>query len=447
MISPFFFEVKMKIKNLPLDDNINGWSAILPARVESNIYRGIQNSDWLVIGAGFAGLSFARQIAENHPEQRVIILEAGQVGDNASGRNSGFVIDLPHNIGTSTAELAKAANYRKLLQAGIADLEQIVTKNNIQCDWEKTGKYHCIVDPEKQSVLSLYQSELDALSENYTLLDRAQLTAKLGTSYYASGIYTPNCVLLNPAALVNGLANHLPENIELYEHSPAINIKWGHKIVVNTPYGEINTKNIMVATNGCARNLPQFSAQLVALTTFATLTQPLTAEQQQRIGNIPAWGMTPANAIAGATFRYTRDHRILIRQHIKFAPDYTTKAIETARVSAKHRELLLSRFPQLDDLEFAHTWSGMISVTRNGAPGWGKFGDNTFAAVGCNGAGVSKQTIAGKTLADLASGIDNPLIADMQALEKPNYLPPRPLLDLGVNGFIQKERWFGRSEF
>jgi len=246
---------------------------------------------------------------------------------------------------------------------------------------------------------------------------------------------------------VNGLVDHLPENIELYEYSPAINIKWGSKIVVNTPYGEINTKNIMIATNGCARNLPQFSSQLVALTTFATLTKPLTSEQQQRIGNIEAWGMTPANAIAGATFRYTRDHRILIRQHIKFAPDYTTKAIETARVSAKHRELLLSRFPQFDDVEFAHTWSGMISVTRNGTPGWGKFGDNTFAAVGCNGAGVSKQTIAGKTLADLASGIDNPLIADMQALEKPNYLPPRPLLDLGVNGFIQKERWLGRREF
>lgn len=103
----------MRIKNLPLDDNINGWSAILPERIKSNIYRGIKNSDWLVIGAGFSGLSFARKIAENHPEQRVILLDSGKVGDNASGRNSGFVIDLPHNIGTSTAELAKAANYRK----------------------------------------------------------------------------------------------------------------------------------------------------------------------------------------------------------------------------------------------------------------------------------------------------------------------------------------------
>lgn len=437
----------MKIKALPLDDNINGWSAILPARDISDIFRGFANTNWLVVGAGFAGLSFARQIAENNPAQRVILLDAGKVGENASGRNSGFVIDLPHNIGTSTAELSRAENYRKLLQAGISDLEQLVATHQIECDWKKSGKYHCIVDPSQESILSLYQSELNSLDEQYTLFEHDELTKKLGTAYYSKAIFTPNSVLLNPAALVRGLAANLPKNVELYEYSPAINIKWGNIVSVTTPYGEINSKNIMIATNGCARNLPQFSSQLVALTTFATLTQPLTTEQQQRIGNIEAWGMTPANAIAGATFRYTTDHRILIRQHLKFEPDYTTKAIETARIAIKHRELLLSRFPVLSDLAFAHTWSGMISVTRNGAIGWGSFGKNVYAAVGCNGAGVSKQTVAGKTLADLASGIDNPLIADMFALGKPNYLPPRPILDLGVNSFILKERWLGRKEY
>jgi len=69
-----------------------------------------------------------------------------------------------------------------------------------------------------------------------------------------------------------------------------------------------------------------------------------------------------------------------------------------------------------------------------------------YTSVGCNGAGISKQTVAGTTLADLASGVDNPLVADMLALGQPNYLPPSPVLDLGVNAYLLKERWLGRHE-
>ncbi|WJV55589.1 FAD-binding oxidoreductase [Prodigiosinella aquatilis] len=437
----------MKIKALPLDDNINGWSAIIPARQVKKILRGHVRADWLVIGAGYAGLAFARRVAENHPDKQVVIIDAAMTGESASGRNSGFAIDLPHNIGSSTAELEKAANYRRLLQAGIAQLDALIHRHQIDCDWHRSGKYHCIVRPELDGLLAQYADELQALDEPYQLLEGKSLAQNLGTDYYHAAIYTPSCVLLNPAALVHGLVDSLPDNVTLYEKSPALEINTGRDIHVRTPYGDVRAGQLMVATNGCARQLSPFSNQLVGLSTFATLTEPLTAEQQQRIGNIAAWGMTPANAIAGATLRYTCDHRFLIRQHVKYVPDYTVTELRTAPLAVQHRQIFLSRFPQLADVQIAYTWSGMISVTRNGAPGWGKYGDNVYAAVGCNGAGISKQTVAGSTLADLATGVDNPLIADMLALGKPNYIPPRPFLDLGVQGSILKERWLGRKEY
>lgn len=65
---------------------------------------------------------------------------------------------------------------------------------------------------------------------------------------------------------------------------------------------------------------------------------------------------------------------------------------------------------------------------------------------GCNGAGVSKQTIAGTLLADLAMGQDNPLIAAMQSLGQANFMPPSPFLDIGVAGALWKERYMGRKE-
>jgi len=86
-------------------------------------------------------------------------------------------------------------------------------------------------------------------------------------------------------------------------------------------------------------------------------------------------------------------------------------------------------------------------MTRNGAPRWGKLASNVYAAVGCNGVGIVKQTILGSLLVDLALGKDNPLIADAQALGTPTRLPPNPFMDLGARAYIAKELFVGRHEF
>lgn len=69
-----------------------------------------------------------------------------------------------------------------------------------------------------------------------------------------------------------------------------------------------------------------------------------------------------------------------------------------------------------------------------------------YSAGGCNGAGISKQTIAGTLLADYALGIDNPLIDAMQQLGQANYLPPSPILDIAIHASLLKERYIGRTE-
>ena len=437
---------RAQVRHLPLDDNINGWSALLPARQPSAPLRGQHQADWLVVGAGYAGLAFARRMAENRPQERVVLIDAGVVGNNAAGRNSGFVIDIPHSVGRTVAALQTANNYKRLLQAGTADLKRLVESHQIQCDWREQGKFQAAVRPELAPAMEAYARELASLDVPYELLDRSAMTKRLGTRYYQQGIFSPGCVLINPAALTQGLADHLPANVDLYEQTPALDFSLASPLEVRTPYGAIRARHIVIATNGCAAQLPGFSNQLIGLSTFASLTQALTPEQRERIGNPQDWGLTPVSAVAGATVRYTRDHRILIRQHVSNAPTATNLALDTLRHQAQHRQLFLARFPELPDVDFEHSWSGLICFTRNGAPKWGQIGEQVYTSVGCNGAGISKQTVAGTTLADLASGVDNPLVTDMLALGQPNYLPPSPVLDLGVNAYLLKERWLGRHE-
>jgi NADPH-dependent 2,4-dienoyl-CoA reductase/sulfur reductase-like enzyme len=88
------------ISKLPADDTTNGWSRILPPRTPEAPLQGDLRADWVVVGAGLAGLAATRRLAENRPEDKIVLLEAQEVGEGAAGRNSGFAIDLPHSLGS-----------------------------------------------------------------------------------------------------------------------------------------------------------------------------------------------------------------------------------------------------------------------------------------------------------------------------------------------------------
>ncbi len=85
----------------PADDNGCGWFHLSPRRQPRAAHRGRSEARWVVLGAGFTGLAAARQLALHHPDDEVILVDAQEVGFGASGRNSGFAIDLPHDIGAA----------------------------------------------------------------------------------------------------------------------------------------------------------------------------------------------------------------------------------------------------------------------------------------------------------------------------------------------------------
>ena len=84
--------------HLPKDDHSCGWYQALPEAAPVTRLKGVQQADYAVLGAGFAGLAAARRLAEHHPNARIVLVDAQRAAEGASGRNSGFVIDLPHKF-------------------------------------------------------------------------------------------------------------------------------------------------------------------------------------------------------------------------------------------------------------------------------------------------------------------------------------------------------------
>jgi len=436
-----------RITRLPRADTDNGWSALLPPRRPAPKLSARIDADWLVIGAGFAGLAAARRLAANRPGDSVVLLDAHEVGENASGRNSGFAIDLPHVVGGAQDDLSSARRYMALARAAIEHLEAQIERHNIDCDWARAGKYQTAVSARgEKEVLEPFARELAALDEPFEWVAGDALARRLGTSHFKSAVFTPGCRLFNPAALTRGLAASLPGNVRLYERSPVVEVDAGATVKVSTPAGAVTAAQLILCVNAFAPQFGYYRRRLLPFAANASLSRRLNHDERAALACEDNWGVTPANAFASVTMRFTRDHRILFREGLYYNPRMRESDAQLAAAAARHKRMFDERFPQLTAVEMEHTWTGYICLSQNSAPGFGKLARNITAAVCQNAVGVTKGTISGLLAADLACGVDNELISYMQQLGTPSRLPPAPLLDWGVRAKMAWELWRARDE-
>ncbi|MFT3960970.1 NAD(P)/FAD-dependent oxidoreductase [Propionivibrio sp.] len=430
-----------------MNDKTNGWSRILPPRQPRPALQGELSVDWAVVGAGQAGLAAARRLAENRPGDSIALIEAGEVGEGAQGRNAGFIIDTPHNVGSSLGELSAARDHVRLARSAIASLEEQVRKHGIQCDWDPNGKLHTAVSPQGIArVLKPTREVLDSLGEPYTWLEDKALHERIGFKHFAAGIHTPGAVLVNPAALSRGLADHLPANVSLYENTPVTEVRFKPGIRLSTPQGTVRAGKLILAVSVFAGQFGVLRNRLIPISAYGSLTRRLTEEEQGRLEGLRTWGLTPANAFVGVTVRRTPDQRILIRQDMRYEPRLVRDGDSYPQVAEHHQALFDTWFPALKGVNIEHTWSGFICISSNGGAGFGEVAPGVYTAVCDNGMGWTKGTASGLLIADKASGVDNPLIATYESFGRPALLPPRPFLDVGVRARFSWELWSNRRE-
>ncbi len=218
---------------LPNDDNTCGWYAALPPAGPAKKLIGLQKADYAIIGAGFAGLAAARRLAELKPHARIILVDAQRVAEGASGRNSGFVIDLPHKFALSHPDPSHKQKLLSLNRSAIAQLQGLVERYNIDCQWSAAGKYQGAVGERGEAHLNHFEHLMKDLGEPYRWVEKAELKKVLGTDFYSRAIFTPGSYLMQPAALVRGMGDHLPDNVELLEQSPIRSLQ---KVITNGYY-------------------------------------------------------------------------------------------------------------------------------------------------------------------------------------------------------------------
>ena len=430
-----------------VNDNNCSWVNDLNPRTNIKTLSSDLSCEWLVVGAGYTGLSAARKLGQLYPNQKIFLVDAQLAGEGASSRNSGYLVDTTLNDGfTSNKELENYKKKSDIYKLGIDAVKKFIKEYQVDCDWNESGKYFASSKTEDKNILENFSDTLSKLGFKHNLLFQKELTKRLGTTFYNIALHTKGGILLHPGKLVRAMIDTLPDNVKLYENSLLLNWKKIDGLInCNFKNGSIKSKRIIFATNGFLKSLGIKVNYNFPITLTASMTRPLTEKEFISIGEPKEWGVLPVRPM-GATIRMTKDRRILIRNTAEVHNPSQMSKYNLEKRSIKQKIGIKKRFPQLPDDIIQSTWSGIVSRTRNSSQIFEKIQENIFVAGCYNGSGIGVGTLFGEQIAIKASNENTKEIETIEARSKPTWLPPQPFLDLGVKARLMYERLRARSE-
>ncbi|MEZ2127835.1 MULTISPECIES: NAD(P)/FAD-dependent oxidoreductase [unclassified Sinorhizobium] len=441
--------IEKTVKRLPAENGRSGWEAISERRFPVRTLEGNTSADWLIVGAGFAGLSAARRLSQVRPGDKVVVLDAREVAVNTAGRNSGFMIDVPHNL--SSGEYASAgADASKIEMAqnrfAIGFAAEIAEEFGMSSEtFNRSGKINAAATERGMRLNASFGKSLKANNEPHTFLDAAEMRELAGTSYYIGGLLTPGAVTIQPADYIRGLAGGLSSKVDIFENSPVTSLRRANgNWTAVTPRGTVTAPKVILGVNGHIEDFGHYKRRLMHIFAYASMTAPFPADDLgRRASGRDRWALLPADSMGATVRKFTTEgqSRIVIRTKYTYETTVIASQSRMEKMARAHRRAFDARFPGLREIPFEHTWSGRLCLSRNHVPAFGEIEEGLYSACCENGLGTVKSTLAGIMAVDLATGKTSPELSEFMDNPPPSKLPPEPFAWLGINSVIRYQEF------
>ena len=430
-----------------INDHDCGWIKSLPKRTNIKTLNKNVICDYLIIGAGFTGLSAARKLGSILNSKKIVVVDSQLAGEGASSRNSGYLVDTTLNDGfTSSKDIENYKKKTKIYNEGIKAVKKFIKEYQVDCEWNSCGKYFASSKIEDEKIANEFSKLLLSLKFNNKILYKDEITKVLGTSFYNVAVYTEGGILLNPAKLIRAMIDTLPDNVKLYENTHLYSWKKNNsKIDCFFENNIIKTDKIIFCTNGFLSSLNVKKNYSFPLSLTASMTRKLSDKEFESIGKPKEWGVLPIRPM-GATIRFTKDKKILIRNTVELRnPNFISNKDLNIK-KQNHIKGIKKRFPTLPTNLIESTWSGVVCRSGNGSQIFEKIDKNIFVAGCYNGSGIGVGTLFGEQIALMSLNQDSEEISIIENRKKPNWLPPQPFLNMGIHARLLYERIKAESE-
>lgn len=409
-----------------------------------------QRAEVAIIGAGYTGLNAALGLAANHAMD-TIVLEAGQPGWGASGRNGGFCspggahMSYQAMVGKwgldTTRELCRAQ------EAAISFVGELGERLDINFDRAGTGEYIVGSGPrvhaEAMEEARWMNSKLGIAA---TALHQEQLRERgLFSPLFTGALHMPRGFGLHPLKYTLGLARAAANSGARIFGDSAV-LAWrqeGGEHILETARGTVRARRVLLATNGytpsgvgdplATRLMPVFSNILV--------TRVLSQDELRAQG----WLKTELAADDRELLHYFRllpDGRFMFGGRGGIGGTAPEEAVVRRRLEAEFRTL----FPAWREVSFDYFWSGLVCLCRDSVFHVGAMPGKHRAWYGLafHGGGVSMASWAGAALAEMIAGTRKSAFQIPAPMRKPvPWIPAPSLRPLYLRGAYA---WFGIRE-
>lgn len=348
--------------------------------------------DVAVVGAGYTGLNAALETARGG--RSTLVLDAEQAGWGCSTRNGG---QISTSIKPGLEALARrnglerAHAIRKEGRTALDWIEDLVTREGIDCDFHRVGRFHAAHTPANYEELA---ASAEAVTRDEGIeahvVPRSEQHRELGTDSYYGGVVYPRHAALHPAKYHAGLLARVMEaGGQVQSHCPVMAIeRTSGGFALRTPLGEVVARDVIVATNGYSGPLvPWLRRRIIPIGSYIIATEPLAPGVMDRL--------FPSNRIASDTCRVVYYYRPSPdRSRILFGG--RVSATETdPKVSAPRLQAALTRiFPELAGTGVSHSWLGTVAYSFDHLAHTGVH-DGIHYAMGYCGSGVSMASYLG----------------------------------------------------
>lgn len=420
------------------------------ALVPRDPLEGDSTADVTIVGGGLTGLWTAYYLTEADPSLDVLVVEREVAGFGASGRNGGWCSAL---FPTGAAGLARrygadaARSMRAAMRDTVVEVGGVAAAELIDCDFSFGGTLTLARSAVQLARLRAEVAAEQDWGDEAVLLSADEARERARASGVVGGTWTPDCARVQPMRLVRGLVGVLlGRGVRIVEGTRVLRISPG---AVVTDLGTVRTRFAVRALEAWAPDLPSSRRAVAPVYSLMVATEPLSDGVWDQIGLAHDETFTDGRNVIVYGQR-TADGRLAFGG--RGAPYHLRSTIDPAfdrdeSVFAALRSTLTEMFPVLRGARFTHAWGGPLGIPRDWHASVGLDRDTGIGwAGGYVGDGLATTNLAGRTLADLVTDADTPLVRLPWVGHRSPDWEPEPLRWAGITAGLRGAGWADRVE-
>jgi glycine/D-amino acid oxidase-like deaminating enzyme len=355
-----------------------------------------------VIGAGYTGLSAALHLAEAGRD--VVVLDAMDLGEGASGRNGGQVIPgLKYDPDTLEGMFGGGLGAKLVATAAAGpDLVfELIRKHGIDCEAVRNGWLQLAATESALEAIGVRARQWQARGAAVESLSEAEAARLTGTQRYYGGLIDRRGGTVQPLAYLRGLAAAARRGgTRLFTHSGATHLeRSGGEWLIRTRAGSVSCRQVVFATNAYSDKFVEpLQRTIVAIPSLQVATAPLPPHLSRSI--------LPEGQAVSDTWRLLRYFRKDAQGRLIMGSRGVFGDVQPAQAASLHYRAVREIYPQLAGISFDYTWAGFVAMTPDHLPHLHEVAPGIVAGLGYNGRGVAMATTMGTLLARRLLGED-----------------------------------------